>query len=88
MDVSYSDVIMYNPTDETHEKIVCKQIQWHAAQATQIRAITNTHKIIIVYSSIMFSADQTLGGLTIASGASDCRKTDSLKATRGGDTCS
>lgn len=30
----------------------------------------------------------TLGALTIASGDSDCRKTDSLKATRGGDTCS
>ena len=29
----------------------------------------------------------TLGALTMASGDSDCRKTDSLKATRGGDTC-
>ena len=30
----------------------------------------------------------TLGALTMASGDSDCRKTDSLKATRGGETCS
>ena len=30
----------------------------------------------------------TLGALTTASGDSDCRKTDSLKATSGGETCS
>ncbi|KAA6422078.1 MAG: hypothetical protein FRX49_08096 [Trebouxia sp. A1-2] len=33
-------------------------------------------------------SNSTFGGFTMASGDSDCRKTDSLKATSGGETCS